>query len=332
MAYNPKLNVYILRLKPVNDSVQTFRDLFKAKFCMDALKSDDDVFEEYFKRFVNEIGNDKFRKDNKNKKVLGVANDSILPIFPHENTYIDGVIEGGKFGILREYADTDKKEDKTIIGANNAVLDKYYILLYTPLNSEYGFLLVQSYTEESVQDSLRDFIRVFFSCDNTFYNAVIEPFVPEKLQEKYMNNASVRMFSFSTKTGVSQILRNDIQIQGQTFEVEIKVKPIDSTLKPDTEETNRIYEELTEKSFDGVKLRDCRNKKIYVKDTNDRNTHYDIEKEIKNIKPTIYLEDEGITIDDKTGLPDFSKIKEFCIKVLKEVLEEFDKKSNINEY
>ena len=131
MAHNPKLNVYTLRLNPKDESVETFRDLFKLKYNCDISLSDNDLFTLYFQSFVNGIGDDNFRKDTKNKKVIGTVKNSniAIPLFPHDKQYIDGVIEGGKYGIRREYADTDNKQDKKIIGENNAVLDQYYILL-----------------------------------------------------------------------------------------------------------------------------------------------------------------------------------------------------------
>jgi hypothetical protein len=333
MANNPKLNIYTLRLNPKNDSVQTFRDLFKSKFTMNLYADDDAVFKKYYATFINGIGDKEFRKDNKNKKVLGTTdstNTSFLQVLPQKCTYIDGVIEGGKYGIRREYADTDNKKEKTIIGENKAVLDKYYILLYTPLNSQYGFLLVQSYTEESIQDSLKDFIRTFFSCEDDFYNIIIEPFVPQEFIENYMRSTSVRMFSYTTKIGLPQTLRNNIQIKGHTFEVEIKLKPLDTELRPDSESTSQIYEEFGEKYFDTIQLKECK-KRAYVVDSKQRKANYDIEQEIKKIRPTIYLEDVGIESDSETGLPDFIAIQKYCLKLLDEIKEEYNSKSEIYE-
>lgn len=334
MAHNPKLNVYTLKLNPKNDSFEIFRDLFKSKYALKSTISDKDIFLAYHQNFVNGIGDKEFRKDTKNKKVLGTiqqnTDKSILPILSKNNIYIDGVIEGGKYGIRREYADTENKEDKKIIGENNAVLDKYYILLYTPLNSQFGFLLVQSYTEESIQDSLKDFIKNFFSCEDDFYNIIIEPYVPRKIIDKYMKESSIRMFSFTNKVGLSDTLRNNVQIKGQTFEVEIKLKPLDYTLNPDEDSTVEILKEFGEKYFDDIQLKECK-RKAYISDKKNRKANYDIEQDIKKIRPTIYLEDAGIIPDDITGLPDFKKIQEYCLDILNDLIIEFNKPSDIYE-
>lgn len=333
MAHNPKLNVYTLRLNPKDESVETFRDLFKCKFNCDVHVSDDDLFTQYFQAFVNGIGDDDFRKDAKNKKVIGtIKNANIeVPLFPTNNQYIDGVIEGGKYGIRREYADTDNKNDKKVIGENNAVLDQYYILLYTPLNSKIGFLLLQSYTEESIQDSFKDFIMTFFSCEDAFYNIIIEPFVPQKIVDKYIKETNIRMFSFMTKTTLPSSLRNNVQIKGQTFEVEIKIKPLDEKLDPNTKETSQIIKAVGDKLFDGRPLNEGKTR-AYIEDSKKRKTNYDIDREINSIRPTIYLEDVGIVPDEKTGLPDFKAIKKYCAEVLQDIIDEFKQKQDIYEF
>lgn len=334
MAHNPKLNVYTLQLNPQNDSVQTFRDLFKYKYNKDAFCSDDDLFKLYFQDFVNGIGDKKFRKDSKNKKVIGKVNSSSVsvPLFPQNNAYIDGVIEGGKYGIRREFADTDDKNNKSVISENNAVLDQYYILIYTPLNSQFGFLLIQSYTEETVQDSIKNFVRSFFSCENYFYNIKIEPYVPRKIVEKYMKASRISMFGFTTKTSLTESLRDNIQIKGQTFEVEIKIKPLETSLNPYSDETAQVFDALGEIEFDGRPLNEGQSK-AYVTDDKKRKAHYDIERGLKeNVRPTIFLEDEGIVCDKETGVPDFKAIQSYCVSVLEEIKQEFNQQAEIHEF
>lgn len=334
MSHNPKLNVYTLQLNPQDDSVQTFRDLFKCKYNKDASVSDNELFKKYFEDFVNGIGDKDFRKDSKNKKVIGKVNSSSVsvPLRPTNDACIDGVIEGGKYGIRREFADTNDKSHKNIISENNAVLDQYYIMVYTPLNSQFGFLLIQSYTEETVQDSIKNFIRTFFSCENNFYNIRIEPYVPQKVIEKYMNASKISMFGFTTKTSLSESLRNDKQIKGQTFEVEIRIKPLESSINPYSEEASQIFDAISEKVFDGRQLKEGQGK-AYVIDDKKRRAHYDMERDLKeNVRPTIYLEDAGVTCDENTGIPDFKAIQTYCVEILEEIKQEFNKQTEIHEF
>ena len=326
MSHNPKLNVYTLRIKPKENVSKTFRDLIKLKFSISS-SEDNEIFRQYFEIIKNEIGNDTFREDKNNKKVLGVT-DSYVPIRPHNNTYIDGVIEGGKYGIKREYANTENKQDKRIITEKDAVLDKYYFLLYTPLNATLGFLLIQSYTEETIQDSLKVFIKNFFQ-DPNYFKISIEPYVPENIIEKYIETSHIKMFRFTRRIQLSESLRNNVQIESNEFEVEINIKPLNTNLKPGTEYTDKILKELEKKEFDNIQLREGKGK-AYIEDRKGKKANFNIEQEFKRIKPTIYLEEEGITTDS-SGLPDFRQVREYCTNLLSELIEEF-KNTDIHEF
>lgn len=337
MAHNPKLNVYILTLNSKKDEFETFRDLFKLKYNCGIQDNDRKVFERYFQDFLNNIGKDDFRKDTKAKKVLGVAKSaseekpySINSSF--EQHIIEGVLDGGKYGILREYADIDNKDDKQVLDVKKAVLDKFYLSLCTPLNSKYGYLLIQSYTEETIQEPLKNFIRQLFLHEDAFYNIIIEPYVPDKFIEKFQKESRVRLFSYTSKVGVEPILRDEkIIVKGQAFEVRIELTPVEQSFRPDSEELNEILNEVDKKEFDGNILNKFK-KKVYIEDNQKRKANYDIEKELSSIKPTIYLEDEGIQVDTITGLPDFTQIKAFCSKLLADIKNEFNKKVDINEF
>ncbi|EGW47196.1 hypothetical protein HMPREF0666_01650 [Prevotella sp. C561] len=187
MAHNPKLNVYIISLKPKKqDENKTFREFLKEKYAKNSDTSDKALMIYLFTSFINGVGQDEFHKDDKSKKVIGIDDGNMLPMTLYSDTWmIDGVIEGGKYGILREYQDTEKKEGKTEIKPNYAVLDKYYILLNPILNDKYAVLLTQSYTEESIQGPINEFIRELLGgCDN-YFKVDVEPFVPKRLKEKY---------------------------------------------------------------------------------------------------------------------------------------------------
>jgi hypothetical protein len=336
MSHNPKLNVYILTLNSKNDSVETFRDLFKAKYNLTSKDDDRKVFGSYFQDFLNGLGKDEFRKDTKSKKVLGVyksdeeeLNFSIIPHY--EEHIIEGVIDGGKYGILREYANIDNKDNKQKLDAKNAVLDKFYILLNTPLNSKYGFLLIQSYTEETIQEPFKDFIKPFFSFENYFFNIIIEPYVPEKFVTKFKEEARIRLFSFSTLMGIGNTLRNDeVKVWDNVFEVTINIKPKES-IKPDKNILNTVLAKIGVKKFDNKNLEELESKVFIESGANKRRANFDLNKEIESIRPTIYLEDEGITVNPENSMPDFKAIKEFCFSLIDEVKKEFKKNIDINE-
>lgn len=338
MALNPKLNVYVVTLNPKDKSSNpTYRDLFKAKYFLSSHNTDSDFQKSFFQDFLNTVGKNDFRKDTKSKKVIGVSeynaeNDySSLNLIQSLNV-IEGIIDGGQYGVLRAYADVDNKNEKTALGLNKAVLDKFYVCLCTPLNSAYGFLFVQSYTESSIQEPIKNFITELMKYEDNFYAVRIESFVPKKFVEKFKQDAKIRMFTYRSKVGITDIMRdNHLLLRGQAFDVEIKITPIEDQLTPGTEQVEALASELASKQFDGVVLDEYEDKTVYVQDGKERKAHYDISKEIQSIRPTIYLADEGISVNEITGQPDFEQIKSFTLSILEEVKKEYNGYEEIEE-
>lgn len=333
MAHNPKLSVYIVTLKPKKTEEQkTFRDFLREKYAGDSMASDGELLQRLFEDFINKVGQDKFNKDDKSKKVIGVDDGNKPPMTLHSDKWmLDGVIEGGKYGILREFQDTEKKEGKTEIKPNYAVLDKYYILLNPVLNDKYAVLLTQSYTEESIQGPINEFIRELLGgCDN-YFKVDMEPFVPKRLKEKYESSATIRMFSFTSPLPLSESLRKKVTEAAQEFEVEVRIKPVIQKLPINSEGTRKIMQEVSKMTLEQQTLGEGKGR-IYTADEQGRNANYDISKDIHSIRPTIYLSDEGITSDEKTGLPDFEAIQKYCHKLLDEIKAERNINQDIYEF
>lgn len=333
MAHNPKLNVYIISLKPKKqDESKTFRDFLKEKYSTQADLSDNKLMQYLYNSFVNGVGQDKFHKDDKSKKVIGIDDSNMLPMKLYSDKWmLDGVIEGGKYGILREYQDTEKVEEKAEIKPNYAVLDKYYILLNPVLNDKYAILLCQSYTEESIQGSVNGFIKDLLSGSDNFFNVDVEPFVPKRLKEKYEKSAAIRMFSFTAPLPLSESLRTNVSEAAQEFEVEVRVRPVSHKLPINSEGTREIMQAVSKMTLEDQTLGEGEGH-IYISDENGRNANYDIAKDIQSIRPTIYLSDEGITSDKQTGLPDFVAIQKYCHNLLTEIKTERNINQDIHEF
>lgn len=338
MALNPKLNIYVVSLNPRDKKASlTFRDFFKAKYLFNKSVDDKELLDKFFEEFLNKVGKSEFRKDQKSKKVIGVSeynpeNKRSSINVMHQRHLIEGLIDGGQYGVLRAYADVDKKNEKTNLGTNNAVLDKFYICLCTPLNSACGFLFVQSYTEVTIQEPIAAFITDLLRCEDYYYNVRIEPYVPKKFVEKFKNSAKVKLFTYRSKIGISNIMReNQISPKGMSFNVEIKISPLEEELLPGSNEAFAVAKELAQKQFDGVDLHDYDDQKVYIEQGNGHKAHYDVKKELGTIRPTIYLTDEGIEIDSATGQPNFAQIKKFTLSLLEEVKEEYNGYEEIEE-
>ena len=113
--------------------------------------------------------------------------------------------------------------------------------------------------------------------------------------------------------------------------MEITIKPIEQDFLPGTEVVEALAEKLSSKKFDSVRLGDYKEQSIYIQDGKERKAHFDVRKEIQSIRPTIYLVDEGVTVNESTGQPDFVQIKNYCLNLLEEVKREYNRNDEIEE-
>jgi hypothetical protein len=330
MALNPILNVYKIELNPKTSEPETFEAFVKSKYPDE--QSSTSLFSLLCKDILSGLGDKEFKKDLKAKKVVGIQkttgkNESIK--FHSDKYILEGILEGGKYNILRQFADIDDKSKRGEVKPNQAVLDKYYFLMYMPLNSHKGLLMIQSYTEETIQSTLLTTLRPLFS-DNGFYNLKTEVFVPKRLIDDYKNNSSVKLFKYSSLVGIGSSLRNSTDININTFEVVIELKPLER-IPANSEDIDPVVSELNEMIFDKEKLEEY-DKKVFIEDKNKRKANFELEKQLKTIRPTIYLEDHGVSIDPSTGQPSFEDVKNFCFGLLEECKNEININTDIDEF
>lgn len=333
-SHNPILNVYIVSLNPIEDSHTTFRDFIKAKyFEPNSTKSDKVIFQKYAEEFIKNLGEDEYKKDKKDQKVVGVSKiegggkNKSINILSNKNI-IEGVIEGGKYGLSRDMANINNKEKRGKIDIDQAILDKFYFLLYTPLNNKFGIFMIQSYTEETIQMPFKRIVENFFSVKEYFYKLVIEPYVPQKFIDKYINESKVRLFKFSNKPRVSNTYGQKIVIDGMLFEAKIELKPLEE-IKPKPKTISKILDLMKEIKFGDKKL-SAYEPSVFLKNNDGKKANFDIEKELSSIKPTIYLENEGVNIDGNSGSPNFLVLKNYCLNLLEGVYSEFMKNIDKN--
>lgn len=336
MSHNPKLNVYTLKLNNKGDEFTTFRDFFKSKFNYGAETDDKIVFGRFYDEFLQLLGKDEFANDESEQKVIGVSflneENNSYSVEPNFDKFtVDGILDGGKYGIQREMAKTSNKGEKAIITSDNAVLDKFYFLLNTPFNSKYGYLIIQSYTEETIQEPFKKKLKEIFSKNDLFHNILIQPYVPEDIKKKFHNSASVKVFSYTKNLSISGRFREGVTNDEEEFEVTISFKP-KNKLKLNEIDLSEVTKEIGEIEFDKSELNNVSPNVGLVSGPNDRRANFDLSKSIDKIRPTIYLEDEGVYVDPKTRVPKFEDIKRYCFDLLVKVKEEYLKNLNIDEF
>ena len=335
MAHNPKLDVLRIRLKPTTNREVTFKTFFLDNYYIGekAPRSEGIIFNKYFSQFIYKIDTEEFFTEKTLQKAITAYNTRgrNKTIHPHSVNYvIEGIIEGGRYGQTRNQASLKDKKGKKKLNVDDIILDTFYFHIYTPMDSNEGVVMIQSYTEDSIRDVFISFLRTFFS-GNGYYSVTVDPFVPKAYVEKFKEGAKVRGFSFTS----NMIIGEDLSTakkgeQAELFRIRIEAdvpEGSDKSLKT----ILRRLGFLSKKEFNGKKLEDFKTR-IYLQNTNpsrNANAYYDLEKDLDTIKPTIYLDDEIDTNND--GMPNFEQLKTFCFNLLESVKKETSLLNEIKE-
>ena len=333
MAHNPIIEVFKIKLKPTTERAVTFRAFFKKKNNITEI-DDTSLFKEYFNSFINNVDTKDFYKDKKSSKAFTAydtkkqndnpLNDTIR--FHSELNVIEGVIEGGRYGQSRSKANLTNKKEKEEVKTTDIILDTFYFFLYTPLTSDIGVLVIQSYTEDSIKDVFINFLKPFFSTTG-FFNLNIENYTPKEYIEKFKEKSTIKGISFTKNVLINHYSKELSKEIEETYSIRIEVKP--KTEKASISKVKNIIEWLSPVKFNNKELGEF-SKRIYLgNDSTDKAAYYDLENDLETIKPKIYL--ENLIEIDEDGLPDFVQLKEFCFELLKTLKKEIYIINQINE-
>ncbi|MBW8326541.1 MAG: hypothetical protein K0M50_17385 [Prolixibacteraceae bacterium] len=333
MAHNPKLEVFKIRLKPTTEKVVTYRDFFKQK--LNHIKAEDsDLFKDYFDNFIDTVDNNDFFKDKKNHKAFTAydakkrnenpLNDTIR--IHTQSHIIEGVVEGGRYGQSRSMANMANKMKKEKVGTSDIILDRFYFLIYTPLNSDTGILMLQSYSEDSIRDVFTTFIKPFFSTTG-FYHLSIDAYVPKQYIDEFKKGAALKGISFTKNLLIGYIGKGHSKEELEEFNIRIEIKP--NGHKSSLKKIKELIQKLSPIQFNENKLEEF-SKRIYLENPkSEKSAYYDLEKDLDAIKPTIYLENRiSMSIE---GIPDFVELKDYCFNLLDTLKKEIQLMGKIHE-
>src|SRR6185437_1959747 len=186
------------------------------------------VFLDIFKKFIKVIDLNDFHANQKKKKAITAydtektkdSEPSILPI--PDKLVIQGFIEGGKFGKKRVKAALGEKKNKEELGEKTLILDKYYFILFVPLNSTIATLIMHSYSSDSVTDIFLEFLKDFFSNkDRGFKKCKSERFFPKSIADEFERNSSIRKFTYSTRMLVGTLEEEPIKTVKKEFNIKV---------------------------------------------------------------------------------------------------------------
>jgi hypothetical protein len=323
-AFNSKLEVHKITLDS-EKSNPSFLKLFTSRIDED----DRIVFLDIVGKFFKAIDLNDFHANQKKKKAITAydtqkteeSEPSIVP-YP-ERFIIQGFIEGGKFGKKRIKSALGEKNIKQELGIKTLILDKYYFMLYAPLDSKIGILIIHSYSTDSITDVFIDFLKDFFSNKERGYKKPkSERYFPKAIAEEFEKNSSIRKFSYSTRMIVDTLDDEPIKVSKKEFNIKIEAVAEKNINRSELEKWLRTLQNSVLSIGKGKKaFKDFEKEKVSLQnDITKKETPFEIQKDFK-IKPVIYLDSTKVKMNEE-GIPDFNSLKNFCFTLMEDIKRE----------
>lgn len=326
MSHTPKLSIYKLTIKAKKNGIEnSLRSLILHKTGEINSKEkihDSFLMTEILRLFIESLDKKEMYADEKSKKVLtanqkGLEEDDVdtnIKVYSKKNI-IEGVIEGGKYGKKRKRRSTKDKYDKSNVSEFDAITDDFYFLIYIPLDSNKVTLMIQSYSDDNIDNIFKQFWSDFFSTSEQFSKPKVERFIPNSLINKFKNNSTVSSLTFTTEMPGTTLLDKAIIELEQTFKVTIQISTKEDGLSMN--DFDKAIEPIQNIYF--TKLRNLlsfNTKKGVLRNKETKATTPFTLGNTFDIQPTIILSDYvKITNTDQ----DFENIKEYCLKLLEEI-------------
>jgi hypothetical protein len=209
MSHEAKLNVYkITLLTPGKNLINTNKWLFRniIKEANTTPLADSFIYTEIFKKFISTLDTPEMYADSASKRCMTAhqrdidKDDVNVNIKLHsEDCIIEGKVEGGKYGKRRNKISILDKSNKSLVDEKDAIAEDFYFLLYSPFHSDKSILMVQSYSDDSIDSVMKKFWQSFFAFPRMFKKPSIDRFFPQSIIEDFKNSATVNSLTFSTE-------------------------------------------------------------------------------------------------------------------------------------
>lgn len=197
MPQDIKLDCYQFTIKKSasrdNYSFTDFYDSFTAPSGNSSLS---EKYANFYDELLNYFG-DTFKVNTKETKALSVKRGDEKYLNSGENI-ISGFFRGGATGIgktIQERSNTvsGDEKDKTIVYSV-----PHYFLLWTPMDMNYGILVTQSYSNETISSLIMQSVEKFFSSKRLVMQK--RKFLPKSIMDDFRNNATVRSITLKTSS------------------------------------------------------------------------------------------------------------------------------------
>ncbi len=324
MAHDPKLNVYTIQLKASNNSpYNNNRWLFRHKInqANTTPLTEGFIMAEIFAKVIQQLDAPEMYADDVNKKCMtanqpNINDNNVNPniILHSEQKIIEGKIEGGTYGRKRNKTSTINKAEKSRVQERDAITEDFYFLLYTPFNSSKSVLMIQSFTDDTIDSVMKKFWQNFFSFPTDFNHPKIERYIPNSIINDIKNNSTISSLSFTTEVLGQTLLEDPIIQEDHEFVVKVEIKPLRNELT--VEEYTGIIDRIIHKVQRFLPQNAFNRRTGTLRDrATDRNSQFEIGTDF-DIHPTIYLS-KHIELTGQES--DFDRIRDFCFRLLEEI-------------
>ncbi len=322
--YKLKIEVFKLRLNNNVEKVTdpTFRDLFKLKYLEDTELSDEDLFLKFNKDLSNKLDNkgEYHQLGKKAKKAFSVLE---IPTLSSKGQYVYGLLKGGVKGDNKTSSDiSDKNRSESL--DNKVINNKHFFLLYTPLESNVGFLIFQSYPQENIRIDFATFLSRNIFKHGIIYNKIhVEPFLPEEIKEEFKTGATISQLTFTDRV-LSNNLSDQLTIQNGTshYRVKVIIEPTGEGELSLEKLDKDFISSIREKMAFGIPLKRFDKSGGKIK-KDGRETTFKLGG-IDEILPVIHL---GEAYVDKQENPIFKEVKNYSVNLLEKIKKEFYEKT-----
>lgn len=321
MAHEPKLEIYKIYIKPFPKTENpSFGDFLKRNCeTEDKDTSPSEGFKQLLQKLITSIDTN-FILNNTNKKGLRLDEStnslekSIKPASSKQIIY--GTIKGGRYGQNRSIGYTNNPKKKyTKVAHTDIVMDTFYFLLYTPFKSNKGILMIQSYSDDQINDVFINWLKDNLSGQG-YFKPIMETYCPTKLQEEFKNSSAVKELKFTKDILISGIeTENGISTEEFSINISIRAKDGGKKISKFQSLVKTVRSLGFGKKENPLPLEDF-NKQIGVLYNGSHQSSFELDGNI-NIKPTIYLKGKIKLQNDET--PDWKSLHNYCQELLEEI-------------
>ncbi|WP_374462038.1 hypothetical protein [Chryseobacterium taeanense] len=306
-----KLEIISFKLNPYKKNEQNFSflDLFTKKIESSEIRN-------IYQNLVNVLDNPSDSSYHTvGKKAFTLIGEKSG--YSSNDKYIYGLLKGGALGNGKTKGNVrDKNEEEDLDG--NVINDKYFFIIYFPLEDDKGYVLFQSYKDEGIRKVFIDTImKEIFSLEGEYKKPKIEIFYPKIIKDEFKQNALVKEIKFTDRQLSSKLSdESSFQSIANEFKVEVKITPVGGGVA--TRLYRRFIESLGIQKIGDNQLQNFDKTSIIVQnEITKKVTHFELGNEFEDIKPRIYL--NGRINFDNNELPEYDSLKEYCLGLLNEI-------------